>query len=71
MAIPARVWAVDPPVTESVASLKLPLKREETVAPDGFVVSSLTALRLAEPVATGASLTALIVMLTVYVLLPP
>ena len=64
MAIPANVLAEDPPATASVESLKLPVKRLVTVAPEGFVLSSLIATRVADPVATGASLTAVTLWLS-------
>ena len=60
MAIPAKVLAEDPPETVSVLSLKLPLNKLLTVAPEGLAVSSFTATNVALPEATGASLTAVI-----------
>ena len=59
-ATPARVFALEPPVTLSVESLKFRLKRTATLDPDGFVASSRIAGSAADPVATGASLTAVI-----------
>jgi hypothetical protein len=52
------VLALEPPVTWSVASLKLLVNRVETVLPVGLVESSLTLANVATPLATGASLTA-------------
>ena len=48
-------------LTWSVASEKLPLNSELTVAPAGDAVSSLIAASVALPEATGASLTAVTV----------
>ena len=59
MTTPRRELAEEPPETVSVESEKLPEKRVETVEPAGLAVSSLTAVRVAEPEATGASWTAL------------
>src|SRR3954463_2687342 len=59
--MPAKVFALEPPLTVSVESLKLPLNRLDTVAPLGLAVSSFTAASVAVPLATGASFTALIV----------
>jgi hypothetical protein len=70
MAIPARVLALDPPVTVSVVSERLAEKSELTDAPDGLL-SSLAAARDAEPEATGASLTAETEMLKVEVSFAP
>ena len=55
---PRRALAVEPPLTVSELSEKRAEKRVVTVAPTGSVVSSLTAERVAEPVAMGASFTA-------------
>jgi hypothetical protein len=55
MATPARVWALEPPLTASLVSLKLVEKREETEAPAGLVVSSATEAREAEPSGYGCS----------------
>ena len=68
MAIPAKVFAEDPPETVSVLSLKLLLNKELTVAPEG-VLSSFTEVNVALPEATGASLTAVIVILALSVLM--
>ena len=46
-------------------SLKLFVNSDDTRAPAGAAVSSLTAVRVAEPEATGASFTALMVMVMV------
>ena len=67
MAIPANVFAVDPPTIWSVASEKLPPNRALTVAPAGDVASSSTATNVALPEATGASFTAVTVMLALAV----
>ena len=56
MAMPASVLAVDQPMS-SIESLKLSLNRLETVAPAGLALSAFTAASMAEPLATGASLT--------------
>src|SRR5262245_63750335 len=64
IAMPANVFAKEPPGTLSAASEKLPLNSELTVAPGGLPVSSATDASVALPVATGASLTALTVILT-------
>ena len=60
IATPANALAEEPPVTWSLASLKVPLKSDDTVAPAGLTVSSATesSVTLAA-VAVGASLTAL------------
>ena len=58
MRTPARVLADEPAETLSLLSEKLAEKREETVLPVGSAVSSKTAASVAEPEATGASLTA-------------
>ena len=47
-------------MTASAVSEKVPPNKAVTVAPLGLVVSSLTAERVAAPVAIGASLTAVI-----------
>ena len=66
IATPASVFALEPPLTESVASLKLLENSVLTVAPGAEVpTSSATAANVALPEATGASFTALIVRLTV------
>ena len=54
--------ALDPLVTVSVESLKLLANSVDTVAPDGLAVSSFTAVSVAEPLATGASFTAVMVV---------
>src|SRR5262245_39505892 len=56
--MPAKVFADDPPRTWSAASEKLPANKTFTVAPGGSAVSSFIAGRVAVPVATGASFTA-------------
>src|SRR5262245_59915353 len=56
--MPAKEFADDPPGTWSAASEKLPVNKTLTVAPGGDVASSLIAARVAVPVATGASFTA-------------
>ena len=58
MTTPARVLADEPAETLSLLSEKLAEKREETVLPVGAAVSSKTAVSVADPEATGASLTA-------------
>ena len=65
MAMPAKVFAVEPPVTWSAVSEKLALNRELTVAPGGFEVFSAIGAKVALPVATGASFTAARVIVTV------
>ena len=74
----ARLLADDPSVMASLTSEKLPLNRSFTVAPLMVVsvVSSLILARVALPLATGASLIAVMVVvrLTVFALiwlLPP
>ena len=62
IAIPASVLAVEPLVTVSVTSLKLPVNRLVTVAPAGEAVSSFTAVSVELPLATGASFTATMVV---------
>ena len=59
--MPAKVLALEPPLTWSVASEKLPLNSEVTVAPAGVAASSLIAASVALPDATGASFTAVMV----------
>ncbi len=73
IAMPARLFALDPPATWSAASEKLPPNSEVTVAPDGDAASSSIAASVALPDATGASFTALTVIATVSVSLsaPP
>src|SRR5258706_183827 len=61
MATPLKVLALEPPLTWSAASEKLPPNSELTVAPAGLAVSSAIAARVAAPDATGASLTAVTV----------
>ena len=60
IATPASVFALEPPATASVASLKFEVKRLETVAvvTEPALVSSRSALSVALPDATGASFTA-------------
>ena len=58
IAMPARLLALEPPVTVSVVSLKLALNRLLTVLAVGVAASSISAARVALPVATGASFTA-------------
>ena len=60
IAIPASEFALEPPVTESVASLKFALNRLLTVLTvnEPAAVSSLSAAKVALPLATGASFTA-------------
>ena len=70
-ATPARVLALDPPGTWSAASPKLAANSAAAVAPSGLLVSSGTAGRVAAPVATGASLTAVTITLTVAGAVPP
>src|ERR1044071_7778165 len=62
--MPANVLADDPPLTWSVASERLPLNSELTVAPAGDAASSLIAASVALPDATGASFTAVTVTST-------
>ena len=65
MAIPCSVLADDPPVTWSVESLKLEVNKVEMVAPEPDVLSSLMLDRVDEPLAMGASLTAVMLVLSV------
>jgi hypothetical protein len=58
MAIPAREFALVPPVTWSAESLKRAEKRFDTVSPAGLVLSSLIDASVDAPLAIGASLTA-------------
>ena len=62
MTTPRRLLVEEPPETAaemvSVLSLKLLENREETGLPAGAVLSSVTAGRVVDPLATGASLTA-------------
>ena len=69
IATPASVFALDPPVTASVLSLKLLVNKELTVAPEiePLRESSVTAANVALPVATGASFTGVTVRLMVSV----
>ena len=57
--MPARLFALDPPVTVSVVSLKFALNNVDTVltVTEPVAVSSASAARVALPVATGASFT--------------
>jgi len=57
IAIPARLFALDPPDTVSAESLKLALKRVETVLAVGVATSSASELSVALPLAIGASFT--------------
>ena len=59
--MPAKVLALEPPLTWSAVSEKLPLNSEVTVAPLGAAVFSLIAAKVALPEAIGASLTAVMV----------
>ena len=61
-ATPAKVFAELPPDTVSKLSLKLAPNKLDTVAPVGAEVSSLTVASVAEPLATGVSLTAVMLM---------
>ena len=56
--MPSTLLSVDPPLTESAVSEKLAATRLETVLPAGSLLSSETAARVAEPLKTGASFTA-------------
>ena len=56
--MPIKLLAVDPPLTVSAASEKLAATKVETLLPDGPLLSSETEARVAEPLPTGASLTA-------------
>ena len=60
IAMPARLFALDPPDTVSVVSLKFAENSVDTVltVTEPVAVSSASAARVALPVATGASLTA-------------
>ena len=58
IAMPASEFADDPPVTVSAVSLKLALKRVETVLAVGVATSSASEESDALPEAIGASLTA-------------
>ena len=73
---PARMLPVEPPLTTSKGSEKLAANRVATVLPEGLELSSGTAARVADPLATGASFTAVTVSATVSVavekaVLPP
>ena len=67
IAIPARLLALDPPDTVSAVSLKLALKRVETVLAVGVATSSASALSVALPEAIGASFTEVTLWLSVTV----
>ena len=78
IAMPASVFALDPPVTVSVASLKFAENRVLTVLTDTepVAVSSASAASVALPLATGASFTAVTLWLTttpveLYGVVPP
>ena len=60
MTTPRRELAAEPPLTVSALSEKRAEKRLVTLSPAGARLSSLTAERVAEPVAMGASFTAVI-----------
>ena len=64
---PPRMLPVEPPFTTSKGSEKLAANRVATVLPEGLELSSGTAARVADPLATGASLLALTVSATVSV----
>ena len=67
IATPARVLAEEPPDTASVVSLKFPPNKVLTVDAVGLAASSRSVVRLALPLATGASFTAVTVIATVSV----
>jgi hypothetical protein len=63
IATPASVFALEPPLTESVVSLKLPENSVLTVAPGAeSPTSSLTDASVAVPEATGASFAAVMLV---------
>ena len=64
MATPARKWAEEPPVTWSVESLKLSPNNALIVDAVGLTGSSRSAASVAEPLASGASLTGVTVIAT-------
>ena len=78
-AAPSKLWADEPPVpavTVSALSPKRAPSKLDKLAPAGVLASSLTANKLALPLATGASLTAvmLVAKLAValeYAVVPP
>ena len=57
IAMPARLFALDPPATVSAVSLKFALKRVDTVLAVGVATSSASELSVALPLAIGASFT--------------
>ena len=64
-AAPSKLWAVEPPeptVTVSALSPKLVPSKLAKLAPAGLLASSLTANKVALPLATGASLTAVMLV---------
>ena len=65
IAMPARLFALDPPDTVSVVSLKFALNKVDTVltVTEPVAVSSVSAAKVALPLATGASFTAVILWL--------
>ena len=69
IAIPASEFALDPPDTASVVSLKFALNKVDTVltVTEPVAVSSVSAAKVALPVAVGASLTAVTLWLNVTV----
>ncbi len=62
-AMPAKVFALEPPCTSSETSVNRPPKSEATVTPDGLVSSSIAASVIWLAVAPGASLTGVTVKL--------
>ena len=69
IAMPARLFALDPPDTVSAVSAKLALNKVDTVltVTEPVAVSSVSAAKVALPVAVGASLTAVTLWLNVTV----
>ena len=69
IAMPARLFALDPPDTVSAVSAKFALNKVDTVltVTEPVAVSSVSAAKVALPVAVGASLTAVTLWLNVTV----
>ena len=67
--MPARLFALDPPDTVSAVSAKFALNKVDTVltVTEPVAVSSVSAAKVALPVAVGASLTAVTLWLNVTV----
>ena len=76
IAMPARLFAFDPPETVSAESLKLLLNSVATVLAVGVTASSASDVSVALPVATGASFTAVtlcesVTVPALYAVVPP